>query len=216
MKVLALNGSSNARGVTRHAIGLVEEELKKAGIGMEVVHIGAKPLAGCMDCRKCKTNGHHCIVNDIVPELWQKLQDFDGLILGAPAHYMGIPGPFKACLDRLMYSTDNLQGWGPKPAAVIGVCRRGGAVGVVHQLSNYLNCSNLIAVNSSYWNIAFGWKPDEFLSQDKEGIATMRTLGKNMAWTLKALAEDGLNLPKPEWEPRPRTCFCREECGPMS
>lgn len=46
MKVLALNGSSNAKGVTWTAINLVGEELEKEGIGLDVVHVGAKPLAG--------------------------------------------------------------------------------------------------------------------------------------------------------------------------
>ncbi|MBD5416524.1 MAG: flavodoxin family protein [Desulfovibrio sp.] len=209
MKVLALNGSSNARGVTRKAIDLVGEELAKSSIGLDVLHIGAKPVAGCLDCRKCKTNGHHCIHNDIVNSIWEKLQGYDGLVLGCPAHYMGIPGPFKACMDRLLYSTDNLEGWGPKPACAIGVCRRGGAVGIVHQLGNYLNCSNLLAVNSQYWNVVFGWTPEEFLSQDIEGVATMRTLGRNMAWILQVIEAAGNQVPKPVYEKRPRTNFCR-------
>jgi len=113
MKVLALNGSQNPRGVTYHAIQIVAEELKKEGIGLDIVHVGVKPLAGCLDCRKCRTNGHRCVHNDIVNKLIDMLPEYDGLILGCPVHYMGIPGPMKAALDRLLYATEHLEGWCP-------------------------------------------------------------------------------------------------------
>ena len=209
MKVLALNGSHHARGVTYHAIQLVAQELQREGIATDILQIGATPLAGCIDCRKCRTNGHRCIHNDIVNKLIEMLPDYDGLILGCPVEYMGIPGPFKAALDRLLYATEHLEGWGPKPAAAIAVCRRAGAIDTVHQLHNYLCCSNLITVNSQYWNIVFGWKPEEFLEQDKEGVQTMQVLGKNMAWLLKVLDACGNAIPRPVYEKRTRSNFCR-------
>ncbi len=52
MKVLALNGSQNPRGVTWHAINLVGEELARENIGLDIIHIGSKAVAGCVDCRK--------------------------------------------------------------------------------------------------------------------------------------------------------------------
>lgn len=209
MKVLALNGSQNKKGVTYHAIGLVAEELAKAHIGCDIVHVGSKPLAGCMDCRKCRTNGHHCVHKDIVNDIIDILPEYDGLILGAPVHYMGIPGPFKACLDRLLYATEHLEGWGPKPATAIAICRRAGSVNTVHQLGNYINCSNLITVNSQYWNVCFGWKPEEFLEQDKEGVQTMHVLGRNFAWLMQVLAATKDTIPTPTYEKRVRANFCR-------
>lgn len=207
MKALALNGSQNTKGVTWQALRLVGEELGKNGIGMDIVHIGARPVAGCLDCRKCRTNGHRCVHKDIVNTLIESLPDYDALILGCPVHYMGIPGTFKAVLDRLLYATEHLEGWGPKPAATIAVCRRAGAINAAQQLGNYLNCSNLLTVNSQYWNIVFGWKPEEFLAQDAEGAQTMRVLGGNLAWIMKVL--EASRLPKPVYEKRVRANFCR-------
>ncbi|WP_294446004.1 flavodoxin family protein [uncultured Mailhella sp.] len=209
MKVLALNGSQNPKGVTYHAIQLVADELSKENIGLDIVHVGVKPLAGCLDCRKCRTNGHHCIHNDIVNKIIDMLPDYDGLILGCPVHYMGIPGPFKAALDRLLYATEHLEGWGPKPATAIAVCRRAGAVNTAQQLGNYLNCANLLTVNSQYWNIVFGWKPEEFLEQDAEGVQTMKVLGRNMAWILKVIEASKGSIPAPVYEKRVRANFCR-------
>lgn len=209
MKVLALNGSSNAKGVTYSAIKLVGEELEKDKIGLDIVHVGAKAVPGCLDCRKCRTNGHRCIHNDIVNKIIDMLPEYDGLILGCAVHYMGIPGPFKAVLDRLLYATEHLEGWGPKPAATIAVCRRAGAINTDYQLGNYLNCSNLITVNSQYWNIGFGWKPEEFLKQDAEGVQTMHVLGRNFAWILKVLDATKDTIARPHYDKRVRANFCR-------
>lgn len=208
MKVLALNGSQNPKGVTWHALQLVGNELAQHAIGLDIVHIGIKAYKGCCDCRACRKT-HHCAYNDIVNELIDKLPEYDGLLLGAPAHYMGIPGPMKAVLDRLFYATEHLEGWGPKPAAAIAVCRRAGAISTFQQLNNYLNCSNLLTVNSQYWNVVFGWKPEEMLEQDKEGVQTMQVLGQNMAWVLNALAAGKQQFPAPTYVKRVRSNFCR-------
>jgi hypothetical protein len=44
----------------------------------------------------------------------------------------------------------------------------------------------MIIPGSSYWNFGIGRLPGEVL-KDEEGISTMETLGKNMAWLLKKL-----------------------------
>jgi hypothetical protein len=41
---------------------------------------------------------------------------------------------------------------------------------------------------SSYWNLGIGREKGDF-EQDEEGIRTMQTLGKQMAWLLRKLAE---------------------------
>lgn len=209
MKVLALNGSQNRKGVTFHALQLIGEELRNEGIEMEIMHIGVKAYAGCMDCRKCRED-HRCVHKDIVNDIIEKLYaECDGLLLGAPVHYMGMPGPMKAVLDRVFYATEHLEGWNHKPAAAVAVCRRAGGISTFHQLNNYLACSNLITVNSQYWNIGFGWKPEEMLTQDAEGVQTMQVLGRNMAWLLKVIAANGDNIPHPTLGKRVRSNFAR-------
>ena len=64
-------------------------------------------------------------------------------------------------------------------------------------------------VSSQYWNMVHGNTPEE-VKQDLEGMQTMRTLGKNMAWLLnclKAGKEAGVSLP--EKEQRAVTNFIR-------
>jgi len=41
-------------------------------------------------------------------------------------------------------------------------------------------------VSSQYWNMVHGNTPEEVL-QEIEGLQTMRTLGRNMAWLLQSI-----------------------------
>lgn len=216
MKVLALNGSHNEKGVTYNALKLVGESLEKEGIGLDILHVGAKAYHGCDDCRVCRKimkDGSmylRCVHNDIVNEIIDKLPDYDGMILGTSVHLMGIPGPFKSVLDRLIYCTSHFVEWRFKPCASVAVCRRGGAINVFHQLNNYLVSSHMLVVGNQYWNIGFGWKPEEFLEQDQEGMQTMRMLGENMAWALKVVEATKNTIKPPVHGPRVRTPFCRK------
>jgi hypothetical protein len=44
---------------------------------------------------------------------------------------------------------------------------------------------NMPVVTSQYWNIVYGRTPGE-AAMDKEGMQTMQTLARNMAWLLKS------------------------------
>ena len=55
-------------------------------------------------------------------------------------------------------------------------------------------------VSSQYWNQVHGNKPEEVM-RDEEGLQTMRTLGRNMAWLLKCIEAGkaaGVTFPEPE------------------
>ena len=65
---------------------------------------------------------------------------------------------------------------------------------------------NMPVVSSQYWNMAYGQTPGQ-VTQDEEGMQTMRALGRNMAWMIRKLnvSEDG----HPELESPLRTSFIR-------
>ena len=64
-----------------------------------------------------------------------------------------------------------------------------------------LNCP---LVTSQYWNIAYGRAEGE-AAQDAEGMQTMRTMARNMAWLIKSLKDN----PPPAREPWQMTSFIR-------
>ena len=208
MKVLLINGSPKAQGCTYTALCEVAKELEKENIETEIFHIGSKPIRGCMACGGCsKINSGKCIYNDdTVNVALEKARSVDGFIFGSPVHYASPSGLITSFLDRFFYAGDGFQ---YKPGAAIVSCRRGGATSAFDQLNKYFTISNMPIVSSQYWNMVHGNTPEE-VKQDLEGMQTMRTLGKNMAWLLKSIQagrEAGIQLP--EKEPRVATNFIR-------
>lgn len=206
MKVLLLNGSPNANGCTFTALSEVEKVLKNHGMETELFQIGKKPIAGCIACRKCK-DGTPCIFDDGVNELAARLDEFDGIVIGAPVYYAGPAGQATAFLDRLFYSAGNkLKG---KPGAAVVSCRRGGASAAFDRLNKYFSINSMPIVTSQYWNQVHGNTPEEVL-QDEEGLQTMRTLGENMAWLLRCIeAGKAAGIAAPNYEKPKRTNFIR-------
>ncbi|MGB8451121.1 MAG: flavodoxin family protein [Anaerocolumna sp.] len=207
MKVLLINGSPKVHGCTYTALGEIVKELKKANIDTEILHLGSKPIRGCMACGGCYNGSGKCIFNDdIVNVALGKAKEADGFIFGSPVHYAGASGQITSFLDRFFYAGDGYQ---YKPGAVVVSCRRGGSTAAFEQLNKYLTISSMPVVSSQYWNMVHGNTPDE-VKQDLEGLQTMRTLGKNMACLLKSIqAGKEAGIPLPEEEERVGTNFIR-------
>lgn len=206
MKVLLFNGSPNANGCTFTALSVVEKVLRKHDIETELFQVGKKPVAGCIACRKCK-DGAPCVFDDGVNELAARLDEFDGIVVGAPVYYAGPAGQATAFLDRLFYSAGKkLRG---KPGAAVVSCRRGGASAAFDRLNKYFSINSMPIVTSQYWNQVHGNTPVEVL-QDAEGLQTMRTLGENMAWLLRCIeAGQAAGVTPPNYEAPLRTNFIR-------
>ena len=207
MKVLLINGSPNEKGCTYTALCEAAKELEKENIETEIFQVGKNPIRGCIGCRGCANTDGRCIFNDdVVNSALEKAEDADGFIFGSPVHYAGASGAVTSFLDRFFYAG---KGFAYKPGAAVVSCRRGGAASTFDQLNKYFTISNMPIVSSQYWNMVHGNTPEE-VKQDLEGMQTMRTLGKNMAWLLKCInagKEAGINLP--EAEAKVRTNFIR-------
>jgi hypothetical protein len=62
--------------------------------------------------------------------------------------------------------------------------------------------------SSQYWNSVHGGRPGEAI-QDEEGLQTMRTLARNMAFLIKSIALGKERYGLPEKEKRCATNFIR-------
>lgn len=196
MKVLMLNGSPNINGCVMTALKEVEKSLNEEGIETEIITVGNKDIRGCIACNSCVKTGK-CIFNDIVVEIASKFESSDGIIIGTPVYYAGSNGNLISLLDRLFYSShfDKTMKVG---AAVIS-SRRAGSTSAFDEINKYFTISNMPIVSSNYWNEVHGSKKEDIL-KDKEGLQTMRNLGKNMAFLIKsiALGKEKYSLPKNE------------------
>jgi multimeric flavodoxin WrbA len=203
MKVLMINGSPHENGCTYTALYEVAKPLQNLGILVEFFHIGQTPVWGCQACGVCHTHRGACVQDsDVCNQLIKKAETADGFIFGSPVYYSGPNGAFCAILDRAFYA--GRESFFQKPAAVVLSCRRGGGTAAFDRLNKYLTINQMPVVSSQYWNVVHGMAPAE-VKRDVEGLQIMRTLGKNMAWMLQALA----TVNKPASEARVGTNFIR-------
>jgi len=201
-KVLLINGSPHEHGCTYTALKEMIDVFSANGIESELVYLGKQPIAGCIACGKCYESGR-CIFNDKVNEIMDRIDEFDGIVLGSPVYYAGPAGQLCAFLDRLFYiSKGRMKG---KIGASVVSCRRGGATAAFDRLNKYFGISNMHIAGSQYWNQIHGNTPEE-AAKDLEGLQTMRTLAQNMAWLMKCKEAD---TPMPEYEKKIATNFIR-------
>ena len=196
MKVLLINGSPNAKGCTFTALSEVADTLNLEGIETEIVHVGNKDIRGCIACRKCKTTGQ-CVFNDLVNETVPKFNECDGLIIGSPVYFASANGTLVSFVDRLFYSSgfDKTM----KVGAAVVSARRGGNSATFDELNKYFTISGMPIASSQYWNNVHGYTPED-VQNDKEGMQTMRVLGRNMAFLIKSiqLGKEKFGLPEKE------------------
>lgn len=195
MKVLLINGSSREKGCTGLALLEVSRTLNENGIQTETLFIGNKPIPDCIACRKCKELGK-CIFDDIVNEIAEKAAGCDGFVFGSPVYFAHPSARLLTVMDRVFYSGG--RNFMFKPAAAVLSARRAGTTASMDVINKYFTILSMPVVSSTYWNHVYGAQPEE-IYQDKEGIATMQNIGKNMAWLLKCIEagrKNGIELPE--------------------
>jgi multimeric flavodoxin WrbA len=189
MKVIAFNGSGRKDGNTALLINVVLEELTKEGIGTEHIQLAGRTLHGCIACYKCFENrDRKCsVTTDDLNEHLAKAIEADGLLLGSPVYFAGLSARIKALIERFGFvSSANGGLFKRKVGAAVVAVRRAGAVHTSDTLNHLFLHQQMIIAGSSYWNLGIGRNPGQ-VKEDEEGIRTMETLGKNMAWLLKKI-----------------------------
>ena len=196
MKVLILNGSPRSHGCTARALEEVEKTLHKEGIETETVLVGNKDVRGCIACRSCASTGK-CVFDDIVNEIAPKFESADGIIIGTPIYYAGSNGTILSLLDRLFFSTHFDKSM--KVGACVISSRRAGSTSAYDEVNKYFGICSMPIATSTYWNEVHGSKAED-VEKDKEGLQTMRNLGRNMAFLMKSiqLGKEKYSLPKNE------------------
>jgi multimeric flavodoxin WrbA len=191
MKVVAFNGSARKDGNTAILVNAAFRELKKEGIKTELVQLAGKNIRGCTACGKCFENkDKRCVVNnDILNDCIEKMLDSDAIILASPTYFSDVSAGMKALIERAGFvARANDDMFRRKVGAAVVAVRRGGAIHAFDTLNHFFFISQMIVPGSSYWNVGIGLAPGD-VKADDEGIATMKTLGINMAWLMKKIQE---------------------------
>jgi multimeric flavodoxin WrbA len=190
MKVVAFNGSGRKQGNTYLLLKTVLDEIQKEDIETELVQLPErKPIQGCVACYRCmqQKNMKCAIESDPFNDYFEKIAQAEGLLLGSPVYFSDITAGMKALIERCgMVGRANGNVLRRKVGAGVLAVRRAGSNHAFSTMNYLFLISEMIVPGSSYWNMGIGRNPGEVMD-DAEGIATMTTLGTNMAWLLKKL-----------------------------
>ncbi|WP_372960938.1 flavodoxin family protein [Methanoregula sp.] len=191
MKVVAFNGSARKDGNTAILVNEVFRALKKEKIKTELVQLSGKKIRGCIACGKCfeKQDRMCAIKADVANECIEKMLEADGIILASPTYFADVSSEMKALIDRAGYvAKANDDMFRRKVGAAVVAVRRGGAIHAFDTMNHFFFISQMVVPGSSYWNVGLGHAAGD-VSEDEEGLRTMKVLGENLAWVLKKLEE---------------------------
>jgi len=189
MNVVAFNGSARRKGNTALLLKTVTDVLEDEGIRTETVELAGKSILGCIACMKCHRNkNRRCSVEtDFLNECIARMEAADGILLGSPTYFADVSTEMKALIDRAgMVAKANGDMFRRKVGAAVVAVRRAGAIHAFDSMNHFFLIGQMIVPGSSYWNVGQGLDRGDVAS-DSEGLQTMQTLGRNMAWLLQRL-----------------------------
>ena len=197
MKVMLVNGSGHNDGTTMKALDEMIKIFSEADIETEVIQLGNKPIADCMQCNVCGKTGK-CVFDDEVNSFVEKAKDADGFVFASPVYYAHPSGRLFSFLDRAFYSGSKVFNF--KVGAAVAVARRGGTTATLDAINKYFGISQMPTAGSTYWNMVHGRVADD-AQYDEEGRQTMRNLARNMVWMMRCFEigkNNGVSYPETE------------------
>ena len=185
MKVIGIAGSLRARSNTLHYVKTALQVFKKSSFETELISLRGKeikPCTGCYDCVK-KKKGVCSIKGDDFNEIFAKMRESDGLILGSPVYLSSVVPQMMALLARatfVAYWSDKC--FSGKVGGPITVARRAGHNIAFSQLLLWFFINGITVPGSTYWNVGMaGAGGARDAEKDEEGLATVINFAHNMA-----------------------------------
>jgi len=186
MKILGITGSPRPGGNTERLTRVALDEIKAAGIEVELISLAGKRIEPCKACFGCRPSGR-CVIKDDFEAIYDKMAAADGFILASPV-YFGAASPQITCLISRCFVNHGKgeKVFNNKIGGPIVVGRRAGKSFAFSQLLLFFMIQGMVVPGSNYWNVAIGRDLGDVVS-DAEGVETVRNFGKKLAWLAKKL-----------------------------
>lgn len=105
-KILAINGSYRVDGMTDQAVLALADEVESLGAEVEIIFLRNYPIEFCLNCRECTQmrgeNPGHCVLEDGMEVLVNKIEAADGYILASPTNFGATTAMFQRFMERLV------------------------------------------------------------------------------------------------------------------
>jgi multimeric flavodoxin WrbA len=176
MKILGLSCSPRKDGNTVAMINAALKAAKKAGAEVELYSVAGKTLEPCRGCWGCQKTGKCVIVDDAVPEIFDKMLAADGIIIGTPVYFYGMTAQAKALMDRTISIRGPERSLANK---VCGVVTSAGSLGMVDVLKDWSYFIVQHAMLPANQVAAYFMSPDDLKTMPK-CLNALEQLGKQM------------------------------------
>ncbi|OGP59498.1 MAG: hypothetical protein A2V65_04820 [Deltaproteobacteria bacterium RBG_13_49_15] len=191
MKVIGISGSLRAKSNTLHYVKTALKVLQEEGIATELISLRGKeikPCTGCYDCAR-KQKGRCSIKGDDFDDVFDKMRQAEGIILGSPVYLSSVVPQIMALLARatfVSYWSDKF--FSGKVGGPITVARRAGHNVAFSQLLLWFFFNGMIVPGSTYWNVGMaGAGGARDAEKDTEGLQTVINFAHHMAGVMKKL-----------------------------
>ena len=189
MKIIGIVCSPRKGGNTEILISRALEGAKEAGAEeTEIIHLSGKHINPCDACNACEKTGK-CHLQDDMQDIYIKLLDADGIIIGTPVYFWSVSAQAKALMDRTYCfafahraiwrgdktaSEPRQEGLRNKVGGIITVARRAGGTPAIEQISDFYRIHRIIEAGAA---IAYGRGKGE-VSKDEQGLREARLVGR--------------------------------------
>ncbi len=147
-------------------------------------------IKACLGCYACLFKKKQCILKDDLYTVIEAMAEADGLIVAAPAYFLGANSLFKRFLDRGLAFSPHMERLWDKPAVGIGIAGIEGKEGYTQLIvESFLK---LTGADVKGARMVYGALPGEVLLGDT-GPAAAKLLGEALFGT--PLKSDGPHCP---------------------
>ena len=178
MKILGINASPKGKeSQTLRLVNAVLEGARGAGAETDLVDLCKLEIQYCTACGTCYDSGECTLVDDF-PDLFDRMMEADGIVLGSPNYIDSVTAPMKAAFDRLADAIHCQMFSGKYGCAV---CTAGGSneMEVVKYMNHVLTSLGATAIGGV--GVAFLGNPDRILP----AIERARELGRELAGAIR-------------------------------
>jgi len=167
MKIIALVGSPHKdRGNTAKLTRIVLQGAEQEGAQAETIYLSGETVLPCLGCDYCHKKGR-CSQKDAFPEIQEKIQAADGLVLGSPNYIFSVSAQMKAFMDRCG-SMVHCLGFHGKYGASVVTSGGGDEEPIAEYLNHFLMITGIQSVGSVWatMGLIFGENfPEDIISR---------------------------------------------------
>ena len=146
MKILAISGSPRKDGNTVILLNEALKGAKQEGATTELYSASGKTIAPCDACISCRKTGR-CRIDDDMQELYPKLREADGIIIGTPIYLYTMAAQTKAIIDRTFCLDHNQAALANKVGGIVVVAASLGVLQAVKDLYFYFISMQMLPAN---------------------------------------------------------------------